>query len=312
MDKAQVLLEGSPIAVERTTFQKWFPRLGQQLLFASVVEADNLMFEVASRLVNNTTVPIETEDVRKTLEKTFRQMGLHFGGGFELESTGDRNKKAMAKLLREDTSIDSHLGLYRSRKQFLILCIAAQREQSQRLAQALIDFLSEYVWHIVDAEDQTLLCEWCLGVMELQGLIIEPLLQHMIHQLAGSGNHMTNGWRKHAYHDPHTGTMMRMLMEAQQNPYLRGRAPLALGGPAEWYPRARSLPLVRRRRSRDLRIGLPMLPSSALTSPVMSPTVYPRAEYLDEVKNLQYQNVEMNAKLDNIGHKVDLLVYGAV
>ncbi|KAF1838845.1 hypothetical protein BDW02DRAFT_303080 [Decorospora gaudefroyi] len=312
MSGAYVLLDNTSILVERSTLQRWFPRLGgTHYPFRDRFEADRLIHPVVNYLDRNIGVPIEPEDVRKALEKTFKVMAPYSRGGrgSDFGSTGERHNAGMTKLLREDIIEENSVrGLHRSRKRFLILCVVAQREESQRLAQALVYFLSEHVWEVAKDEDEAFLGEWCFGLKELQSLVAEPILQHLFHQLTSFGNY---GWRRHGYHD-HRAEMMRMLMEAQQDPYLRGRAPLAIGGPTGWYPRARSLPLVQRRRSRDMRLALPMLPTSALTSPVMSPGMFPQAGYFGDIEDLQYQQGEMNKKLDNVDEKLDRLLVGAM
>jgi hypothetical protein len=41
---------------------------------------------------------------------------------------------------------------------------------------------------------------------------------------------------------------------------------------------------------------------------MMSPVGYPHAGYFDEVGRLQYQQEEMNMKLDNVDGKLDVLI----
>jgi hypothetical protein len=84
----------------------------------------------------------------------------------------------------------------------------------------------------------------------------------------------------------------------------RGRAPRHLALPWTGH-RARSAPP---RRSPEMRLLMPAYPSSALTSPMMSPVGYPHAGYFDEVGRLQYQQEEMNMKLDNVDGKLDVLI----
>jgi hypothetical protein len=42
----------------------------------------------------------------------------------------------------------------------------------------------------------------------------------------------------------------------------------------------------------------------------MSPVGYPHAGYFDELGNLQYQQEEMNMKLNNVDGKLDILING--
>jgi hypothetical protein len=57
-----------------------------------------------------------------------------------------------------------------------------------------------------------------------------------------------------------------------------------------------------------MRLASPSYPSSAWTSPVILPIGYPRDDYLEELGNLQYQQSEMNMKLNNVDGKLDLLL----
>jgi hypothetical protein len=311
MDTIHITFDSSPkIVVDRGTFVGWFPNHEQHIQSGKRLEADEIARMLERLIFDRAGVRVPSANVEKVVRRTFETMKRnHFAGGWPPEAPSEKLTRMMADVLQHDKYDDTP---YRSRAQFLVLCFAASLAHSSRLAKVLITFLSEFMPDILEAESPVNLHEWASGIRELQGLVSDVNLYRLQQQLAGFGNHIANKWRNHGYYHDAQAAMMRAFMEAQQNPYLhchRGRAPLAIGSPASWYPRARSLPLVRRRRSRDMRIELPIIPSSAWTSPVMSPVGYARGNYFDEMENLQFQNVEMNAKLDNISDKVDMLVY---
>jgi hypothetical protein len=310
MDHVRINFDSDQISLNRSTFVEWFPGYEDYIQLGKRIDVGDIVVRLKGDIHEHAGIHLPSDSVEKVLRRTFEALRWnHFAGGWPPGSPNEQLKKRMADVLQQEKYDGT---LHRSRAQFLVLCFAASLAQSKRLAKVLASFLSEYMPDVLEAESTTHLHEWVFGIQQLQGLVLEIHLYHLLQRLAGFGNHMAHKWRNHGYYHNAQAAMMRAFMEAQQNPYLhhhRGRAPLAIGGPAGWYPRARSLPLVRRRRSRDMRIGLPMLPNSAWTSPVMSPVGYARGNYFDEMENLQYQNVEMNAKLDDINEKVDMLVY---
>jgi hypothetical protein len=220
----------------------------------------------------NSRYGIRKDEIEQTLHQLFGRME-YLGNSYDHRhgETRDRVAGVLFKLLDTDFRYYGGFmtkGLRHCRHAFVILAYLALEYGSPLLAEVLKNFWLYCQQGIAQNEVPVYLPEWYMAWEKIQEM------------MAGPGQ-MGLAWH-------------------------RGRAPRHLALPWAGH-RARSAP-PRHRRSPEMRLLMPAYPSSALTSPMMSPVGYPHAGYFDEVGRLQYQQEEMNMKLDNVDGKLDVLI----
>ncbi|KAF1850484.1 uncharacterized protein K460DRAFT_390981 [Cucurbitaria berberidis CBS 394.84] len=260
------------IRVDVEAFLSWFPTIRRHHF---PIDGLSLVNKLQARLQSHYN--ITRTEILQTLYTLCDHLQYHplpFQGETRVRVTA-----ALTHLLREDIEINgfNNRGLYRLRHSFVILAYLANDCVSTLLAGALFDFWYGCEQYIQLSDAHYLHKEWIPAVRKIE----EVGADGMVH---GAG-HMDFGALA-----------------------TRGRIPHRLMGLPWPDNRALSAPVTRRRRSPDMQMALAPFPNSAWTSPMISPAGFPRTQYFDEIDGLQYQQREMNMKLENIDHKLDFLV----
>jgi hypothetical protein len=217
---------------------------------------------------------VKKSEIELTLHKLFEQMEYD-GNPYDYPYGETRHIVAQALVLQLNLDFNSFngfpgKGLRRSRHAFVILAYLASYCESSLLAEVLINFWILCQQGIKQSEYPGYLQDWFRALQKIQ-------------EMAAGPAHMDHGWP-------------------------RGRAARHLAIPFPGH-RARSAP-PRRRRSPEMRLIMPAYPGSAWTSPTMSPAMIQPNGFFDEVGMLQYQQEEMNSKLDNVDGKLNFLIQG--
>jgi hypothetical protein len=260
------------IHVDGRAFLAWFPDILREHGYGSINGSAvvNLLY---LRLKPRYRIPKDT--IRYAFHQLLIQLRYHFSQGHG--ETRMRVSMILGQLLKQDVFSGGFVepeGLIRARHSFVVLAYLAHECNSFLLAGALMQFYSEAQPMITRDHADYLVREWQPALRKLEDMGAEDMMPEPP---------LVSFWPQ-------------------------GRAPprLALAWPGH---RARSAP-PRHRHSPDMRLALPAYPNSAYTSPMMSPVGYPHAGYFDELGNLQYQQQEMNMKLDNVDGKLDVLING--
>jgi hypothetical protein len=257
------------VNVDGSTFRAWFP----QLSYMSGFDGD-LVEDINTRIGGR--YGITREDIEHTLLAFFKQLE------YRLVSLEGQTRIRVVGFLMNQVQKDMQevwkaRGLRKSRHMFVVLAYLASEGQSIYLAEALIRFWSQGTRYLMQ-ESQQYHGDWRKALEKIRELMEGPPNLRL--------------------------EALAMIPYAEMH---RRRSPRALALP--WLGhRARSLPAIRHRHNADMRLASPSYPSSAWTSPVISPIGYPRDDYLEELGNLQYQQSEMNMKLNNVNGKLDLLL----
>ena len=195
-----------------------------------------------------------------------------------------RITQALAKQLEADIEATWNIGkgFYRSRHCFIVLAHLANENDSILLAGALLEFWHMCKQDIMSGDQDHLSTGWYRALSKLEELGPDG----MVHGPA------------------HIGLEAFALLP--HGGWHRGRTPRRMAGLPWPDNRALSAPVIRRHHSPDMRIGLPNFPSSAWTSPLISPE-FLRANYFDDINVLQYQQEEVKMKLDKIDRKLGYL-----
>jgi hypothetical protein len=260
----------SPVWVDTVTLCAWFPGLRNEPW--RLKETSHVVECLYEHLYSR--YGIRKFEIEETIYQLFCQMG-YMGNPYNHRhgETRQRVTRVLFELLASDfqsLGVLAAKGLRHSRHAFVILAYLALDYNSPLLADVLMQFWAPCQQGITQSEHPVYLQEWYRALEKIQEM------------MAGPGQ-MGFAWP-------------------------RGRAPRHLALPFPRH-RARSAP-PRHRRSPEMRLVMPAYPSSALTSPIMSPVGYPHAGYFDELGNLQYQQEEMNMKLNNVDGKLDILING--
>lgn len=269
-----VQFPGLLVHVDWESFHRWFPGMNMN---NPRFDGENLTSILHTHLrprynIGKTTVRRILQEVFGFLKPSFNHM---FG------ETRTQVTEALTRLL-EQSSHSFGADLQRVRHTFTVLAYFANMYNSELLAGALLDFWYAHSHIIVQKEQAEHWSEWQRSQEKVARLGSEGML-----------------------HAPaHMGMLTPSTMPFGGWPRGRATHQHALAWPDH---RALSAPARRHRSIPDLRIALPR---SGWTTPVHSPMNmgYPRADYFDEMGDLYWQQEEMNAKLDNIGMKVDQML----
>ncbi|KAF2846599.1 hypothetical protein T440DRAFT_405286 [Plenodomus tracheiphilus IPT5] len=286
MAYAPIWIGGRHLEVNIDTLQTLFPGLATNFWANN---GDEMALSVSEALNGLTNPRISLHTIEKVL---FNMLEAMDSPTFTFTPTSPerRIRKHLEDKLHHENNHHSTHGLRQTRHTYLILCAFAKLTLSQPLAEQMTKFYSNQQWRIQSSEHPHYLNEWALGLRALRELSFDQ---------TNLGANIYNAW-------PPTPPALPLMLAPHHNPFdtfhQRGRTPLLLAPPR--YPRARSLG---HRRNHRLQLALPRLANSAWTSPVLSPALRP-GNYFDEVGQLQWQQEEMNWKLDGIDQKLDRLV----
>jgi hypothetical protein len=301
MSAVTIRIGSHHIQVERVVFWKWFPVLASRYHHVPI-SADELIQEVKVRLNGHTSIPTHSGEVIKAVCALLEQLRWEYG--HQYESKGELIIQMMDHLLRSERSSANFLGLYRSRRRFLILCMVARCTQSDHLARALGSFFESNTSRIVEYEDAVYLREWCLGLFELRGLLHD----YELRELMDSVTNRVGVVDEAPFYDHYSEMMKRAVVAAQRRPMFncrRGWPELTLPALSGWVPRGVVVPAMRRCRSLDhLRIGWHEYSRSAWPSPKMSLAEIPRIDYLDK-----WEQKMQAIKVEDLRQRVRRLEY---
>lgn len=263
--------------VNAEAFRNWFPAV--PLARALYVDGKGMVQDVYGQL--SSRYDISKSAVLHTLQLLFRHLEVHF-----LHAHGEtrlRVATTLADLLTRDLrTVWKSKGLYHTRQAFVILAFLAEGYESVLLAGALLEFWFSHVPALVQDHEEYH-WQWQTALRKLNGVGPDGMV----------------GLSAHAGLAP--------LVTMPHHDWQRGRLPGRAGIP--WVDnRALSAPVTRYGGRPNLHLTLPISTDSAWTSPIMSPAQFPTTEYLDNISRLQWQQEEVNAKLDNIDSKVDRLL----
>ncbi len=255
-------------------FSYWFP----QLAHTPWVDGNSLVDNLETHI--NGRYGIKELQIEQTLLKFFGRFGSH--SGFVEEQVQMRVAKFLSALLTKDMqNAWQSKGLRDSRHTFLVLAYLSVDYSSPLLGETLLCFWTQAMQWISGKESAKYAGDWHKAVEKITELMEEPTAMSL--------------------------APLAMIPYAGLH---RGRSPRALALPWAGH-RARSLPAMRRRHNPDMRLAIPTYSSSTWASPMISPVGYPRNDYFEELDNIQYQQSEMNMKLNNVDGKLDLLLAGA-
>lgn len=267
--------------------------------------SDDLIRQVYNTLNGLANPAITESTVEKVLRRVFQTLQTP-AWTFAHTTPEKRVRSLVQDSLHDNISRSSMHGLRHARHTFLITCAFAKLALSQPLAEQMLKFFTSQQWEIESYENSRYMKEWHLGLRALSELSLD---QHVFGNSDNNNNTLFDTWSP-------TSPLLPLMLAPHHydNPFdtyhHRGRghghshgSPRLLTPPH--YPRARSLG---HRRSHGLQLALPRLSNSAWSSPVLSPAGRRPGPYFDEVGQLQWQQEEMNWKLDGIDQKLDRLV----
>lgn len=257
----------------------WFPGL---LTWTGAMDGYMLVEKIYSSISASTHSTISSPEISTILAQFFKTFEPQY-----FNSRTDCLSRRLQHLLSGDIHGSRFSGLRASRQSFLTLACLAHITLSEKLAEALVAFLSAYIYLVVQHEASYHIREWGVALHELRGLVYDPTLQELLACL------MPSQWRT-----PITRTPW-LPVEAYPAPYdpFRGRLPLrALPAPACWaVSRARSAPGYRYRcPSPDWR--RPRIPQSAWASPALSPRKPPRVNDFFNDEDYEALRIEQDAQ----------------
>jgi hypothetical protein len=256
------------IRVDVAVFEAWFPDVSWAQHF-DTFRGGFLVDKLYMRLKQRYN--INKHEVRLAIVLLLQELKhFHHIHG----ETRSRVSMTLGQVLRQELftrGYDDEMGFYNSRHCFIILAYLAEECTSVYLAQALLQFSVQFGQDIAQDHQAYLISEWQPALKKVQDLLAREMMPEPLPMM------------------PYAGMF-------------RGRAPRHLGLPFPGY-RARSAP-PRRRPNSDMHLLMPAYPSSAYTSPMISPAMVQPSGFFDDVGRLQYQQEEMNMKLDNVDGKL--------
>ena len=150
---------------------------------------DNELVDIINQELDRAGTYMSDSDIRENLDELEDCLeGIDFRG---VNSVMRKLKNKLAK----DKESDRRQGLYRSRHQFSVFCIAARHEHSIDLARELFRFLKRNADDIEDEEKNHMLKEWSHGLSQLRGLVDGDEIDRVARKLGGHGVVMLEGWR---------------------------------------------------------------------------------------------------------------------
>lgn len=288
------LLGGDAFYVDNTALNAWLPSRNRW----SRGQGEELVEGVGGRLSAHGHTNISSDSARKAikgiLDTLTRQRYPHASGYV---------KDTLRKLMQDDMySTTTASGLRAGRQRFLVLACLARYTHSYPLASAITSFLSENILDVVQYESPYYFREWSQALNELQGIVPDPMLQHLIAQLTGRGH---SNWSPHKWYDSDTMRMAKAIEAAQCYP--RAPSPRLLGPPLSmehWRPS--SAPGYRYPRIQSPEWRLNRWCRSAWSSPIIKPRI---PDYYDEggYEALAVEQECQAAEMDDINRRLERL-----
>jgi len=268
--------------------QKWLPDFAHNLGFGRTFDSRRLISQMAEAFSKKLQYHITSDTIVTTLEQFIGYLApkSNFAA-----STGKRLDEHMKDCLRKDLGVMETSDLRRSRHRFLVFCLVAQTTRSQALAASMAGFLQGHIHEIVYDERPELRREWYMGLIALEGLVSERVLERLLRCFSGTVGRSYEMRQQPAYYDPRAETMMKR----QHYPFFGhqgGRTPLMLED-----PRDRWLSVGRPHRHR-YRHHYPRIPYPCIQ----------RNRHFDDVGKLRYQQERIYSKLNHIGEQLNDLL----
>ena len=269
----------------RGGLQKWLPDVIHNLGFARTFDSRRLISQMAEAFSKKLQYPITSDTIVSTLEQFIGYLAptSNFAA-----STGTRLDEHMKDCLRKDLGVMETSDLRCSRHRFLIFCSVARATRSQALAASMMGFLQGHLHEVVYDEQPGMRREWCMGLIALEGLVSERVLEQLLRCFSGAVGRSYEMRRQPAYYDPCAAVMMKR----QHYPFFGHQG--GIMPPRLEDPRDRWLSVGRRHRHRYRQHH----PRNA----------YPwiqRNGRFDDVGRLQYQQERIYSKLNHIGRKLE-------
>jgi hypothetical protein len=271
------------------------------------IDGELLVQDIAHDILTHAHENISTGTVRRAVNQVFLSFDrTHFGSRTEQVYT------KLQTLLYRDLNGLQVLGLQESRQRFLIFSCLARHTESNRLAEALVGFLSEQILIVAEQEEPYHVHEWRLALYELRGLVHSQVLVQLASYFRGqSGTSVRDDWLTRASFSAHEAKMMRAIADAQRLPALeqyRGRRHGRLDRLPQWCAvRARSAPAYHAGgHDLDLRLGFE-IPRSNWVSPIMSPVRTPSSGLLNNYDLHQLEQDIQVAEVDRLRLRVERL-----
>lgn len=286
---------GRLFKIRLSELERWLPKI-HHLVHFNRFDARGLVRQMTGIFNGQVYRTITAETIITVLDDFMTQLELN---PLFAPPIGKTLQRSIELRLRKDLSVANTAGLRRSREHFMVFCLLARLSRSQALAESMASFLCCFVWEVVHGEEPELFREWCMGIVELRDLIPHQILEGLLRCFFGFVDRAYEPRLLPAYYDRHAKTIMRYMLQAQHHSLLnhpRRRAPLILEDPAG-YLRDRLLCVGRPRQHYRYHRQL------QLTYPWAQPN-----GRFDEVEKMQYQQEEMNMRIDHIDRKLDYLI----
>ena len=272
----------------RGGLQKWLPDVIHNLGFARTFDSRRLISQMAEAFSKKLQYPITSDTIVSTLEQFIGYLAptSNFAA-----STGTRLDEHMKDCLRKDLGVMETSDLRCSRHRFLIFCSVARATRSQALAASMMGFLQGHLHEVVYDEQPGMRREWCMGLIALEGLVSERVLEQLLRCFSGAVDRSCEMRRQPAYYDPYAALMVKR----QHFPFLGhqgGRIPLMLEDP----------------RDRWLSVGRPHRHRYRHHYPRIPYPYIQRNGHSEDVGKLRYQQDRIYSKLSHIGEQLNDLL----
>lgn len=252
---------------------------------------------VRDRLSAQGQTNISSDNIRRAIKEildTLTRSQSHLAPGHV--------KETLRKLMQDDLYSKTFSGLTAGRQRFLVLACLARYTHSYPLATALTSFLSDNIHDVVQCDSHYYYREWIQALHELQGIVPDPILQHLIAQLTSRGR---SNWSPHKWYDSDATKLAKAIEAAQCYPSLP--SPRLLGpslGLDHWRPS--SAPGYRFPRIQSPEWRLNRWCPSAWSSPVLQPRI-PDYYEDDGYEALAVEQECQAAEMDDINRRLDRL-----
>jgi hypothetical protein len=216
-----------------------------------------------------------------------------------LEGIDFRGEDGLMRRLRDKLALDKvsggRQGLYRSRRQFYVFCHAARHVRSIELAKALLRFLRRNADDIEEEEKDTLMTEWCHGLVQLRGLVDGDGWNSVFQKVAKHGPPMFEEWRKSSTQPSWMEQSVRSLQNRIFQDDERGRHQVQ-----RYDCGVRTLSVPARRPTL---IDLPPYPRTVYSSPLLSP-MYNAVDIIQEAQqDLLFDIAMLQRRVDGLRHR---------
>ncbi|KAL5116146.1 hypothetical protein ACEQ8H_005922 [Pleosporales sp. CAS-2024a] len=175
------------ILVDGEALGDWLPNLSP---YSLSIDGEYLVDEMELAMSAYTRSGISTCTIRTVLKTFFDAFRPR-----RFVSRTDHIAKTLESLIQVDLHRGSLWGLEGSRPAFLVLASLARITASDRLGQALVTFLSAFVFLVAQHETRHVLREWAMALDELRGLVYESTLQQLVEYLVPSLAPLYDPWR---------------------------------------------------------------------------------------------------------------------